>query len=169
MKFNFLITLSLLLSILFIANNTLAQSNEIPQLKIIGVEDLQDLINHDTGLPLFINVWATWCAPCREEFPELVKLADTYKNEIRVVGISVDDSEIIDSKVIPFLEDQKAEFINYLLKVIDPEDFINLLNEEWSGAIPATFIYDKNGNQKEMLIGKQTYQQFEEAVKKVID
>jgi thiol-disulfide isomerase/thioredoxin len=169
MKFKFLITLSLLLLILFIANNTLAQSDEIPQVKIINVEDLQDLTNHDTGLPLFINVWATWCAPCREEFPELVKLADTYKNEIRVVGISVDDSEIVDSKVIPFLEDQKAEFINYLLKVIDPEDFINLLNEEWSGAIPATFIYDKNGNQKEMLIGKQTYQQFEETVKKVID
>ena len=78
MKFNFLITLSLFLSILFIANNTLAQSDEIPQLKIIGVEDLQDLINHDTGLPLFINVWATWCVPCREEFPNLVKTANEY-------------------------------------------------------------------------------------------
>lgn len=168
MKFNFLITLILFFSTLILVNKTSAQSDEIPQVKIINVEDLQGLINHYTGLPLLINVWATWCAPCREEFPELVKLANTYKNDVRVIGISVDDSEILESKVIPFLENQKAEYENYLLKVIDPEDFINLLNEEWSGAIPATFLYDKNGDQTEMLIGKHTYEQFELAVKKVI-
>jgi thiol-disulfide isomerase/thioredoxin len=169
MKINLLITLICILSLFVLWNITTAQSAEILQVKIIKVEDLQDMINQDTGLPILINVWATWCVPCREEFPELVKLANEYKNEIRVIGISVDDSEILETKVIPFLENQKAEYENYLLKVIDPEDFINLLNEEWSGAIPATFIYDENGDQKEMLIGKQTYEQFETAIKKVID
>lgn len=169
MKFNLLIILICFLSLFILWNKTLAQSDKIAQVKIINVEDLQDLINQDTDLPLLINVWATWCAPCREEFPELVKLANTYKNNIRVIGISVDDSEILETRVIPFLKNQNAEYENYLLKVIDPEDFINLLNEEWGGAIPATFVYGKGGDQKEMLIGKQTYEQFEEAVLKVID
>ena len=116
-----------------------------------------------------INVWATWCAPCREEFPELVQLANNYSKEVRVVGISVDEKGDLDSKVIPFLKNQNASFQNYLLKVVDPEDFINALNKKWGGAIPATFIYDKTGNQKEMIIGKQTYAVFENAIKKVIN
>ena len=85
------------------------------------------------------------------------------------MGISVDDSEILDSKVIPFLKNQKAAFENYLLKVIEPEDFINLLSKEWSGAIPVTFIYNKSGKQNQMLIGKQSYELFEQAMKKVIE
>lgn len=169
MKFNLSIILTLCFLVSLLMNRSAAQSYDIPQVKIIEVEDLTGLINQDKNLPLLINVWATWCVPCREEFPELVKLAETHKNDIRVVGISVDDSEILDSKVVPFLKNQKAYYENYLLKVIDPEDFINLLNQEWGGAIPATFIYDKKGSQKEMLIGKQTYEQFEEAVLKVID
>ena len=89
--------------------------------------------------------------------------------KLRVIGISADDFEDLDAKVIPFLKKQNAQFENYLIKVGDPEDFINLLNKDWSGAIPATFIYDKNGKQKEMLIGKQSYEEFENAIKKVIN
>jgi len=107
--------------------------------------------------------------PCREEFPDLVKLAQDYDKNIRVIGISVDDSDDLDSKVIPFLKNQNAEFENYLLKVVDPEDFINLLNKDWSGAVPATFIYDNTGKQNESLIGNQSYELFEKAIKKVID
>ena len=55
------------------------------------------------------------------------------------------------------------------LKIVDPEDFINLLNKDWSGEIPATFIYDNTGKQNESLIGKQSYELFEKAIKKVID
>jgi thiol-disulfide isomerase/thioredoxin len=149
-------------------NYALAQSNISPQIKIINVTDLSELINENKDRVLLINVWATWCVPCREEFPDLVKISESYSNKVRVVGISVDDSEVLDSKVIPFLKNQKAEFENYLLKVIEPEDFINLLSKEWSGAIPATFIFDKKGNQKEKLIGKQSYELFEQAVKEVI-
>ena len=132
--------------------------------KIISVEDLKDLIGKRNGMPLLINVWATWCAPCREEFPDLVKIANKYVNKIDVVGINVDFPEEIDSKIIPFLKRVNAGFTNYIIKVIDPEDFINLLNEDWSGAIPATFIYDKDGNQLLYLIGKQSFEEFEKIV-----
>ena len=135
--------------------------------KIISIEELKDFIQNRGGKPLLINVWATWCAPCREEFPDLVKMANEYHNKIDVVGISVDFPEEIDSKIIPFLKKQNADFKNYVIKVIEPEDFINLLNENWSGAIPATFIYDENGEQIEYFIGKQSYEEFEKAVLKV--
>lgn len=152
-----------------ITSNVFSQPKAVSQVKIINVSDLEEIINQSDDRVLLINVWATWCLPCREEFPDLVKLAKDYDKNIRVVGISVDDTDDLDSKVIPFLKQQNAEFENYLLKVVDPEDFINLLNKDWGGAIPATFVYDKKGKQKEALIGKQSYELFEQAIKKVID
>ena len=145
---------------------TNVQKNDSPEVKVITVSELKNLINDRSGKPLLINVWATWCAPCREEFPDLVKIANEYYGQIDVVGISVDFPEEIDSKIIPFLKKQNASFNNYVIKVIEPENFINLLNENWSGAIPGTFIYDKNGGQVKHLIGKQSYEEFEKAVLK---
>ncbi|MCW8813015.1 MAG: TlpA family protein disulfide reductase [Chlorobium sp.] len=168
MKLYFFLLLFALFYFISSQNYVFAQNNKDITVKIINTDDLSAIINN-SDLPLLINVWATWCMPCREEFPYLVKISNIYKDKVRVVGISVDDSEVSDSKVIPFIKNQKADFEIYLLKVVEPEDFINLLNKKWSGAIPATFIYDKDGNQKEMLIGKQSYESFEEAIKKVIE
>jgi thiol-disulfide isomerase/thioredoxin len=134
------------------------------EVEIISVKKIKELIKNRNGKPLLINVWATWCAPCREEFPDLVKLAKEYDDKIDVVGISVDFPEKIDSKIIPFLKKQNAQFANYIIKVIEPEDFINLLSEDWSGAIPATFIYNENGEQITYLIGKQSFEEFEKVI-----
>lgn len=147
-------------------NSTGFSQTEVP---IINSSDLNKIIDDNKDQPILINVWATWCAPCREEFPDLVKLSNEYKKQVKFIGISADDVDDLNTKVIPFLEEQKTGFQNYIIKVSDPEDFINALNKEWAGAIPATFIYDSGGNQKEMLVGMQTYEQFESALKKVID
>lgn len=167
MKIFFLTLVLIIFSSVYSENIVFSQSVEL-KVKIINTEDLRGIIKNN-DLPLLINVWATWCMPCREEFPDLVKISNSYKGKVRFVGISVDDSEDLDSKVIPFIKNQKVNFEIYLLKVVDPEDFINLLNKKWGGAIPATFIYDKRGNQEEMLIGKQSYKTFKEALKKVIE
>ena len=146
-----------------------SQPKTTPEVKIINVSDLELILEEGKGSAILINVWATWCEPCREEFPDLVKLSDQYKKNIRFIGISADDVDELSSKVIPFLKKQNAQFENYLIKVMEPEDFINLLDKDWSGAIPATFIYDKNGIQNEVLIGMQSYEEFENSIKKVIN
>ena len=172
MTFKFLISrlfvLEFLLVIIF-SLEILAQSEIDSKVEIINVSDLKLILEEGKGSAILINVWATWCEPCREEFPDLVKLSNDYKNNIRFIGISADEVEDLDEKVIPFLKSQNAHFENYLIKVSEPEDFINLLDADWSGAIPATFIYDKNGKQTEVLIGKQSYEEFENSIKKVIN
>ncbi|MFI5236422.1 MAG: redoxin domain-containing protein [Ignavibacteriales bacterium] len=163
---NYLI-IFLLISVLTVQNYS--QTGNTPQVKVIKTEELKKLIRENNDQPLLINIWATWCVPCREEFPELVRLSNFYKDKARVVGISIDDIEILNSEVTPFLKNQNAEFENYILKASEPEDFINLLSKKWSGAIPATFVYDLKGNQTDVLIGKQDYKSFEKAILKVID
>jgi thiol-disulfide isomerase/thioredoxin len=133
--------------------------------EIINLEELNDIINTRQGKPLLINVWATWCIPCREEFPDLMRMAEDYDDEIEVIGISVDLLEEIESKVNPFLQQVNSLFTNYIIEINDPEDFINFMSKDWSGAIPATFIYDKTGVQKVVFIGKQSFNDFEKIVK----
>jgi len=135
----------------------------------INVEKLNEVLSNRNGKPLLINVWATWCVPCREEFPDLVEISKKYKTKIDFVGISVDFPEEIDSKVIPFLEKHNAGFTNFIVDVKDPEDFINLLNADWSGAIPATFLYDKNGKQLKYHLGKTDLEGFEKMISSVIN
>ena len=81
----------------------------------INQATLEKLIKNRNGKVLFLNVWATWCAPCKEEFPDLVKLADKYKNlKVDIIGLSVDYTDEIDSKIIPFLKKNKANFKIYV-------------------------------------------------------
>jgi thiol-disulfide isomerase/thioredoxin len=172
MIFKFLITklfvIGFLLLIIF-GLEIFAQTGTDLKIKIINDLDLKLLLEEGNDSAILINVWATWCEPCREEFPDLVALSEKYKKNIRFISISVDDVADLESKVVPFLKNQNAQFENYLLKVIEPEGFINLLDKDWSGAVPATFIYDKYGKQTEALIGKQSLEEFESAIKKVLD
>jgi len=141
------------------------QARDELKVEIINLEELNDIVITRQGKPLLLNVWATWCIPCREEFPDLIRLAEDYDDGIEVIGISVDSQGEIESKVIPFLQQVNSSFTNYIINFDDPEDFINLVNKDWGGAIPATFIYDKTGVQKEIFIGKQSFGDFEKSIK----
>jgi thiol-disulfide isomerase/thioredoxin len=60
-------------------------------LKDMNGQDVQ--LSAFAGKPLVVNLWATWCGPCRLEMPQLVALADQYKEQgLTIVGISIDDS-----------------------------------------------------------------------------
>ena len=123
--------------------------------------------NHDNIL--VVNVWATWCVPCVKEMPDLNRLANEYKDKkVKIISISIDYADEIESKIIPFIQKHKINFPVYVNNFENDEKFINYLNLEWSGAIPATFIYDKKGNQKKFLSGKHSFTDFKEAVELVL-
>lgn len=128
-----------------------------------------DLVKQRDGKILFINIWATWCVPCIEEFPYLIQLADEYRNaDVDFVGISADFDDEIERKIAPFLKKQKANFPNYVRSFENDEDFINEVNRDWSGGLPATVIYDKSGNRAAFLLGKKDYRTFKQAIDSVL-
>jgi thiol-disulfide isomerase/thioredoxin len=100
------------------------------------------------GRVLLVNFWATWCVPCREEFPDLVKLREHYpEKQLDLVLVSLDDLAEISTTVPEFLAEMKAgRMPSYLLNAQDPDAAINLFDPEWRGELPATFIYDPGGS-----------------------
>lgn len=155
--------LALLISIFFVIGFNLIGNDIL--IDKIDKPKLQKLIKERKGKILFLNVWATWCVPCREEFPSIVKLSNEFK-DVEFVGISVDFPEEIETKIKPFLKRNNANFQNYVNSFSNDEELINTLNEKWSGAIPATFIYDKKGKQIYFIEGKKSYGEFKKYLEK---
>lgn len=92
---------------------------------------------------VLVNVWATWCVPCVEEFPYLVRLREEFKDQVEVVFISADFPDQL-SRVETFLQEQKVDWQTYINDGKD-EPFILAIHQDWTGAMPATAVYDKNG------------------------
>lgn len=133
--------------------------------RTIDKKGLDALIAQRNGKVLLLNVWATWCIPCKEEFPDLVALSNALDpKKAEVVAISVDFPDEITQKVAPFVKKMKTPFRVYVQDFPSQDDFINSFDPQWGGAVPATFIYDAGGRQQKYLLGKQSYGQLKKAV-----
>jgi thiol-disulfide isomerase/thioredoxin len=118
------------------------------QVREIDFEGLKKILQRDPNdtRPLLINFWATWCDPCREEFPDLVKLdADYSPKRLNFVAVSLDDVSELKTTVPQFLKQMKATMPAVLLNVNDPEPAIHAVDAKWDGQLPATFLYDRDG------------------------
>ncbi len=110
------------------------------------------------GRPVVVSMWATWCVPCREEFPDLVKLhREMGARGVQVVAVSLDLSSALESEVVPFLKAQGAAFPVYIKSPGDDDAFINAVSPAWSGALPSTFVYDASGKLVEEITGPTTF------------
>jgi thiol-disulfide isomerase/thioredoxin len=136
---------------------------------LINEKGYQKLVEKREGKILVVNFWATWCVPCRKEFPDLVKVANEYQNQsVEFVSISADLEDEINSKVIPFLKSNKVSFKNYVKSVVDDGEFINTVNPDWQGALPATFVYDVEGKLQKFHEGKADYHEFKKMIEQVL-
>jgi thiol-disulfide isomerase/thioredoxin len=121
-----------------------AEASFRPQVKQIDAVTLGKLLQPH-GKPLLINFWATWCDPCREEFPDLVKLDEQYKGKIDFITVSLDDLAEIRRDVPKFLAEMKAEMPAYLLKTVSEESAIAAVSKEWQGGLPFTILFNEKG------------------------
>src|ERR1051325_7275983 len=111
---------------------------KITQIDIVG---LKRLIKPN-GKPLLINFWATWCDPCREEYPDLVKLDEQYKGKIDFLTVSLDEATEKDTSIPKFLTEMKAEVPAYLLVTPTEEAAMAVVSRDWSGGLPYTILID---------------------------
>ena len=136
-------------------------------LKDINGEELQELVKSFEGdKAVLINIWATWCAPCIEEFPEIVKIQRKYEGDLRVVFISADFPDSRD-RALEFLKEQGVDWTTYF-KTGKDEAFINAISKDWSGALPFTKIINKEGEVVSYWENSASFSKFDKHVKKAI-
>ena len=109
------------------------------------------------GKVVLINFWATWCGPCRQEIPELVALQEHYKNQLIVVGLSIDERPAADVKAFA-----AQVGINYPVAIAD-----QALQHAFGGltAVPATFVVNADGGIVQRHVGVLEPEQTEHEVR----
>jgi len=134
------------------------ESDRAPAPTPITLAQLKERAAATTPKVVLVNVWATWCGPCREELPALVKLQrETAGQGVDIVLVSA-DTDVPVEKMVDFLTSNGVTFQTYLKTEGDTE-FMKGLTPDWSGAIPATFVYEK-GEMVDFWEGKATYDTF---------
>jgi len=121
-------------------------AKEAVTLDAIDLEGVKKLVKNDSKKLRFINIWATWCGPCAQEFPDLVEINRMYRRrEFEMIGVSVDSGLNIKDRVQSFLEENHASFTNYLYSGTDTYALIDAVDPKWPGPIPYTLIVKPDG------------------------
>ena len=136
-------------------------------LEIYDYEGLKPLLETDTDKIYIVNFWATWCAPCIKELPyfEAVNTAYADKN-VEVLLVSLDFPKKYDSHLKPFIETNQLKSKVVALNDMDSNTWIPAISPDWSGAIPATLIFNKE--KRQFYERTFTYNELETALKQFL-
>jgi thiol-disulfide isomerase/thioredoxin len=120
--------------------------NTVPRLVLKTIDGKTLDSNDFNGKVVLVNFWATWCPPCREEIPDLIKLQEQYEDHLLIIGVSSDTGPV--EVVSKFAADHR---MNYPI-VMETEE----LGKVFSGiyALPTTFMLDPNMKMVQKHIGR---------------
>ncbi|MCC6542951.1 MAG: TlpA family protein disulfide reductase [Nitrospirae bacterium] len=134
------ITLSVI--VLLIATNSWAiqVNNKAPEFNLPDIYGKTVSLNSLKGKVVYINFWASWCGPCKQEFPQLEKLAATYSGSgLFILAINQDKTR---SGMVEFLDKNPISSSN--MKVLTDPQF-SVISSYGPRAMPTSFIIDKEG------------------------
>ncbi len=128
--------------------------------------DLAPMLNQQNDTTYVVNFWATWCKPCIEELPSFEKLHTNFKNQkVKVLLVSLDLPRQVETNLIPYIKKKQLQSKVVHLKDPDMNAWINKVDLQWSGAIPATVIY--KGNKRKFYEQTFTYEQLQTELEKI--
>lgn len=111
----------------------------------IDREALRTYLTKENDTTYLINFWATWCKPCVEEMPDFMRLNDEMRDKpFKMILISLDFPSQIESRLKPYISENNIDAEVIVLDDPDSNAWIPMVSDEWSGAIPATLVYNRN-------------------------
>jgi thiol-disulfide isomerase/thioredoxin len=136
----------------------------------LDANGLKALLEGQKGRTVLLNFWATWCVPCREEFPDLDRLErELSPRGFSVIGISTDFASQT-AAVDRFLGAIRPSFANYRKKSGgDDQPFIEAVDPKWGGELPFSVLYAPDGSRARTLSGKHSYAQYRKEILAVLE
>ena len=115
-----------------------------------------------------VNFWATWCVPCKAEFPDLIKAGKEFEDKgVQMIFVST-DFEDQESSIRSFLEEQNVPWRSFIKKG-DSFEFIQSFHEEWLGGLPTTLFFDSDGLLIDYWEGISNYEEVRSKIESYLD
>lgn len=117
----------------------------LSQIKTYDFDRLQPRLSSASDSVFVVNFWATWCVPCVKELPEFEKINENYSGQkVKVLLVSLDNPDNLESRVLPFIEKHGLKSEVVLLDDPQSNRWIPMVDESWTGSIPATVIFTRD-------------------------
>ena len=130
----------------------------VPRVNVVKFDWYENLMRSNNDTTYVVNFWATWCIPCVAELPYFEQLQQQYLSQkLKVYLVSLDFIKQKDQKLIPFLTKQKIKSEVVLLDEPDYNAWIDKVNPAWSGALPATVIFNTKRKQQTFFENETTF------------
>ena len=139
----------------FLGTST-SSAQTAPDFKLQDINGKTVSLSDFKGKIVIVDFWATWCPPCKMEIPGFVKLQDKYKDDLVVIGVSLDQNG--PKAVVPFAKDYK---INYHIVYGDGN---TVRSYGGVSGIPTTFVIDRKGNIQRKYVGYRADSIFEQDI-----
>lgn len=146
-----------------------ASKDDSENMPVIDLNGYKNMVAGYHGRPVIVTFWATWCGPCRDEFPMIVGLAKEYAPQgLVVVGMSLDEDADL-PLARKFLADMHPGFQNYRQKGgIDVDAFYQGVNPDWRGTMPQTDFYARDGHLARYFVGQKPRDAFVQAIRLIM-
>lgn len=147
------------------AASALAAGAELKPLDEVGY---RKVVAERKGKVVLVNFWATYCVPCRAEMPKLVALdAKLRAKGFRLVTVSADEAEQA-AQAKSFAEKAGMPAPAYVRRAKDDDAFVAAVDPNWNGALPASFLYDRQGRKVRAFFGEVDFKSLESAIAKLL-
>lgn len=125
-----------------VKNENLSKVKENDQIEVYTFDQLDSVLAVSNDKVLVVNFWATWCKPCIKELPYFELAQSKYQGKIKVILVSLDFTDKLESQLIPFVTEKGLQSQVILLDDPYENEWIPKVDSTWSGAIPATLMID---------------------------
>lgn len=140
------------------------------QTPVIKLADLSQWTESDDDTLYVLNFWATWCRPCVAEMPYFEQAGEANQDKpVKVIFISLDFAEDLDSRVEPFLKKKKLKSDVVLLDETKYNEWIDKISPEWSGSIPATLFVNHNRQIRQFHEGDYTFEDLNNEIQTLLN
>jgi len=146
-------------------NSRMADSGTQGYTQEVTAKDLLQIIKEQNSRLVLVNFWASWCEPCKIEFPHILKVREKYMNQgLRVVFVSIDD-EGDRLAAETFLRAQNVDFTTFY-KGKTPLKFVTEIYPNWTGAVPTTLLMGSDQKIMDAWEGDTSLEEFEARVQR---
>ena len=144
--------------------------SQVPGISVIQFDALEKIMSSKSDSVYVLNFWATWCKPCVEELPAFEQATKDYKGKnVKVVLICMDFKSKLKDRVIPFVKKNGLVSEVFLLNEPDYNSWIDKVDKNWSGSIPATLIVKGDAGIKKFFEQSFELTQLKSEIDKVIN